>query len=122
MTREELVKERGYQIGTASTKYYHKHPNANPIDAFEAGVDWAEKHPEDPWTDATKQLPPKISEGSPLSVDCIVIASNGCSFSEVIAWYDYVSDSWYEKFDFDQTHLDGYAVLYWMQIPKMPAL
>lgn len=48
MTREELVKMREYQIGTASTKYYNKHPKADPISAFEAGVDWADEHPKNP--------------------------------------------------------------------------
>lgn len=71
-----------------------------------------------PWKNATKQLPPENKEGSNLSIDCVVLAGNGSSFFEVIAWYDYDGECWYEKYDFDQTHLDGNKVYYWTELPK----
>lgn len=57
MEREELVKMREYQIGTASTEYYNKHPKADPISAFEDGVAWADEHPKNPWISVEDRLP-----------------------------------------------------------------
>lgn len=71
-----------------------------------------------PWVNASKQLPPEDKEGSDLSIDCLVMAGDGHSFFYVIAWYDYSGGCWYEKYDFDQTHLDGNKVYYWMELPK----
>lgn len=71
-----------------------------------------------PWINASKQLPPEGKEGSNLSIDCLVMAGNGNSFFYVLAWYDYSGKCWYEKYDFDQTHLDGNKVFYWMELPK----
>lgn len=71
-----------------------------------------------PWINASKQLPPEDKEGSNLSIDCLVMAGDGNSFFYVIAWYDYSGKYWYEKYDFDQTHLDGNKVYYWMELPK----
>lgn len=71
-----------------------------------------------PWINASKQLPPEDKEGSDLSIDCLVMAGDGNSFFYVIAWYDYRGRCWYEKYDFDQTHLDGNKVFYWMKLPK----
>ena len=70
------------------------------------------------WKNASKQLPPENKEGSNLSIDCVVLAGNGSSFFKIIAWYDYSGKCWYQKYDFDQTHLDGNKIYYWMELPK----
>ena len=49
MDRKELVNTREYQIAKASTEYYYAHKDSDEfdlIDAFEAGVLWADQHPE----------------------------------------------------------------------------
>lgn len=50
MTREEVVKSREYQISNAACKYadsiaQHDYRKTYCIEDFEAGAEWADKHP-----------------------------------------------------------------------------
>ena len=46
MTRGEITNSRAYQLSKAALEYYNEHHSEKDIDltdAFEAGVDWADK-------------------------------------------------------------------------------
>ena len=73
------------------------------------------------WVPTADQLPPEDEStgvGSGLSIDCLVVAWEGESYCIVQAWYDYNGKCWNEKFDFDQTHIDGREVSHWTPVPK----
>ncbi len=105
MTREELVKMREYQIGTASTEYWYKNMNNTDIsimDAFEDGIVWTDNHPKNPWI-SVKEKPTKTDT-------YFVRTCEGCAD---MAFYDKDTDQWY-----DGKLTDG-RPNYYMKIPEL---
>lgn len=118
MTRKELVQMREYKIGTASTKWYNKHPDAGPIDSFEAGVKWCEKNPPSQWKNAKRSHPspdPKLEGVESVEV---LVYTNYRFYTK--ARYSFEYKDWYMSESDDLYFDEDEEVLYWMPLPKPP--
>lgn len=114
MEREELVKMREYQIGTASTEYYNKHPKADPISAFEDGVAWADEHPCNPWISVDERLP-RDEEYDDENIYCFLVRQE-CGFIYNCA---FDGEEWLTTAPNGEEWGVG-GVTHWMPIPQAP--
>lgn len=107
MTREELIE-------TAAKKYCHDNiPHMSLMHfsisiAFEAGAEWADAHPANPWHNVADGDLPKESGD--------YLCYNG--YETRIGWFDTSDNRFYNPYS---RFYEKIEVKYWMEVPKSPS-
>lgn len=115
MTREELIE-------TAAKKYCHDNiPHMSLMHfsisiAFEAGAEWADAHPANPWHNVADGDLPKECKGDAICPTFLVAARGGDLIMAYYAWKEDEDEPYF--YDDCDMALD---VEWWMEIPKLPS-
>lgn len=108
--------ERDAQIRqTAAEWLRYNHPTCTQVlvEAFRCGAEWADKHPTNPWKDASVEKPPyDIDCDDETSVYVIVRQEQG---NVLEAYYDYDNNDWRDR-DHNWRLQDP---THWMPIPEL---
>lgn len=115
MTREELIEK-------AAKKYCQDNiPNLPQMHltistSFEAGVEWADAHPVNPWHKVADGDLPKEYNGDAICPTFLVAARGGDLIMAYYAWgEDEDEPNFYDDCDM------ALDVEWWMEIPKLPS-
>ena len=115
MTREELIE-------MAANKYCQDNiPHMSLMNfsisiAFEAGAEWADAHPANPWHNVADGDLPKECKGDAICPTFLVAARGGDLIMAYYAWKEDEDEPYF--YDDCDMALD---VEWWMEIPKLPS-
>lgn len=101
--------ERENEVHIEAMNYEEENPTSSIIDAFEAGVKYADEHPVSPWVSVTDYLPsalPYKAESAPV----IVRYEDGDTAIDIFDW-DYAD--WQDGRENDE------KITHWMEFPKL---
>lgn len=113
MTREELIE-------MASKKYCQSNiPNLPQMHltistAFEAGVEWADAHPVNPWHDVKEELPN-------INIPVLVLTHSGNAVTTSMYIPRDVNGNILGDKEWKGNHAFKRSITHWMEIPQLPS-